>query len=302
MALTITQAFNEFKLKLELSQSFQDAISTHHNAVREWIESYNPDIGTKLIGSLQRKTRIQPRSKDTFDIDILVIFGEFHRQVDSGGITPTQALDKLEDIVKEHGTYEKLGPETDSPTVVFEYKDSVKVEFVPAWKDFIYEPRGRGYRIPKRNRWVSVDYDYDAECISEANKKSNGYLIPTIKMLKAAKRNLLPNMKSYHLEVLAADIIPYVVKYFNDQGWRVSYPSLVYNFFLLGKDKVSESIRIPGSKSPSADEYMSMEKKSKFSELFSKIADYCKGFLSMEDKSSIEKWRKLFGEPFPSGT
>ncbi len=300
MSLTITQAFNEFKSKLELGQSFQEAISTHHNAVREWIESHNSDIKTKLIGSLQRKTRIQPRSKDPFDIDILVIFGEFRSQ-SPDGISPESALNNLENIIRQHGTYRKLGPETDSPTIVFEYKDMVKVELVPAWKDFICQPKGRGYRIPKRSRWVSVDYDYDAEYISEANNNSNGYLIPTIKMLKAAKRNLFSEMKSYHLEVLATNTIPKIISYYKSEGFQISYPSLVFSFFLLAKDDISKSSKIPGSKSPPPDKYMSMEEKSKFSDQFIKIAEYCKGLISMEGNSSIEKWRELFGEPFPSG-
>jgi len=196
MALNVSQAFNLFKSKLELSQSFKEEVTIHHNAIREWIESYDSTIETKLIGSLQRKTRIQPRSEDVFDIDILVILGSFYSWVSSGGIKPEDALEKVEDIVSEHGTYEKIGVETDNPTITFEYEDNVKVELVPAYIDQIGKtidgtptlPVGRGYWIPKNNRWVMADYDYDAEYITSANKNSDGYLIPTIKMLKGTKK------------------------------------------------------------------------------------------------------------------
>lgn len=309
MALTVAQAFNQFKSRLELSQSFQDEVTTHHNAIRKWIESYDLNIGTKLIGSLQRKTRIQPRSEEIFDIDILIILGSFSKWVPSGGIKPEDALEKVEDIVNEHGTYEKLGVETDNPTITFEYEDDVKVELVPAYRDQIGKapdgtptlPVGRGYWIPRNNKWAIADYDYDAEHISTSNENSDGYLIPTIKMLKAAKRNLFPLMKSYHLEVIATSILPFVVNYFKEQKWQITYPSLVYNFFLLGKDEVLKTTNIPGSKSPSADDHMTSIKKRELSELFGKIGGYCKTLFSLSDREAIQAWSKLFGPPFPIG-
>jgi len=308
MALTVAQSFNLFQSRLELSQSFQEKVTMHHNAIRKWIESYDSNIKTKLIGSLQRKTRIQPRSEDVFDIDILVILGSFYSWVSSGGIKPEDALEKVEGIVSEHGTYEKIGVETDNPTIIFEYEDNVKIELVPAYLDQIGKapngtptpPVGRGYWIPKNNRWVMADYDYDAEYISKLNRNSYGYLIPIIKMLKAAKRNLFPYMKSYHLEVMATDLITSVVNDFKHQELLIAYPSLVYSFFFLGKDKVLQTSNIPGSNSPSADGYMSIGKKQEFSELFGRIAEYCKKTFDMSEKESIKAWRELFGDPFPA--
>ena len=299
MATTISQAFNEFKSRLELSESFREKITTHYNAIRKWIESYDPQIETKLIGSLQRKTRIQPRTNDTFDIDILVILGEFHRIARDGrGVSPSDAIDKVYEIMKEHGTYKKMDPSKDYPTVYIEYSDGTKVELVPAYKDFIYEAKGRGYRIPKSYyEWTSADYDYDAEYISKKNKETDGYLIPTIKMLKAAKRNLFPEMKSYHLEVLAVNVIPAIVSYWKSKGYSISFPFLVYSFFCIAKDEILKSVRIPGSKSPNADVY-SIDKNS-LAEIFGKICNDCNSLIKLDGREAIEGWRKLFGEPFP---
>lgn len=303
--LTVSEAFKIFKSRLELPQSLQDTISTHHRAVREWIESYDPTIKTKLIGSLhpKRKTRINPRKGDSFDIDILVILGSFVRWVSYGGVKPVDALNKLENIIKEHGTYKKMGPETDSPTIIFEYSDGIKVELVPAYLDNIGDkpPKGRGYWVPRRNKWILADYDYDAEYISSMNEKSKGYLIPLIKMLKATKRNLFPKMTSYHLEVLASNLIPDIVQIFEKEGILLSYPLLIHAFFLIAKDKVIEPAIVPGSKSPPADEYLNDEDRLKLSQFFGKLANYCEKLLTLEDRKAIEGWKKLFGEPFPSG-
>jgi len=308
MATTISQAFSEFKSRLELSESFQKKIITHHKAIRDWIESYDPTIKTKLIGSLQRNTRIQPRSNDTFDIDILVILGSFERWVAIGGITPKDGLDKVEDIISQHETYDKMGPETDSPTIIINYADNTKVELVPAYIDNIGQyadgtpalPKGRGYWIPKRNRWILADYDYDAEYISKKNEETDGYLIPTIKMLKAMKRNLFPIMNSYHLEVIAVNVIPRIVSHLKNNKYQISYPLLIYSFFLIAKDKITESAAIPGSKSPNADEYLDFNTKYRLSEIFKKISKCCEFLIKLNGRDAIEGWRKLFGEPFPA--
>jgi len=302
MATDIIQAFNEFKSRLELSNTFQEAVTTHHQAIRKWIESYDPSIETKLIGSLQRKTRIQPRAEDTFDIDILVILGKFHRVATNGtGISPSNAIDKLCEIMRKHGTYRKMDPQKDYPTVFIEYEDNIKVELVPAYRDFIYEPKGQGYLIPKTySEWTSADYDYDAEYISNKNKECEGWLIPTIKMLKAAKRNWFPEMKSYHLEVLATIIIPLLVARYKNQNIQLSYPNLIYGFFYIAKDEMPGVCRIDGSKSPDASAYMEYYEKRNLADKFSKIANYCEGIIQLDNRSAIEKWRELFGEPFPS--
>jgi hypothetical protein len=308
MAIDVKQAFNDFKSRLELSATLQKAITTHHNAIREWIESYDSNIETKLIGSLQRKTRIQPRAVDTFDIDILVILGYSTKWVTIGGITPKDALDKIENIVSKHETYNRIGPEADSPTIVINYTDNTKVELVPAYIDNIGQypngmlvfPKGRGYWIPQRNNWVLADYDYDAEFISNKNKECEGWLIPTIKMLKAAKRNLFPEMKSYHLEVLATSIIPLLVEHYKNQNFQLSFPGLIYGFFFIAKDEVLNSCSIKGSKSPDASAYMTYNQKQKLTDKFSKIANYCKSIIKLDGRDGIEGWRKLFGEPFPS--
>ncbi|MBI2453901.1 hypothetical protein HYV58_01845 [Candidatus Peregrinibacteria bacterium] len=66
-------------------------------AVIEAMHIQGEDSGVSWNDSLQRKTRIQPRSnKDIFDIDILVVFGKFDRWVSSGGTSPSDSLDELE--------------------------------------------------------------------------------------------------------------------------------------------------------------------------------------------------------------
>lgn len=308
MATTVAQSFDEFRSKLELNASLQNAVSTHHNAVRKWIENYGLNIETQLIGSLQRKTRIQPRAdKDSFDIDILVKLGSFGSWL-AGGITPSDALDKVENIVSQNTTYNLMGPETDSPTIVIEYADNLKVELVPAYLDNIgytsegtpLPPTGRGYWIPMNNKWIMADYDYDAEYITTQNQTSNGYLVPLIKMLKAAKRYRFDHMESYHLEILLANFIIEIIDSYEKRREQISFPKIVADCFLMLSIKIINSVKIPGSKSPPGDAYMLPFKKHQLAQMFKEISDYCYILLGLEDRQAIEGWQKVFGESFPS--
>src|SRR5207249_3335869 len=123
----INEAFLQLKSNLELGASFQETVQRHHEAVRSVIEKNGDKLETKLIGSLQRKTRVQPRSEDTFDIDILVNMGEFHSWVPSGGVTPQAAVARLLQVVAESDRYEQMNLSVDQPTVSFKYKDGTKV-------------------------------------------------------------------------------------------------------------------------------------------------------------------------------
>jgi hypothetical protein len=316
MATTLKQAFNELKSRLELSESFQQKISQRHKAVRTWVEKCGYE--TKLIGSLQRKTRIAPRKDDIFDIDILVIMGDFTRVANpwEKGILPKDALDNLYEIILENERYAKMEPEKDYPTIVIEYSDNTKVEIVPAFRDYIDEPKGRGYWIPKTyNEWDIADYDYDANYISQKNQKCDGLLIPTIKILKAIKRAHFPQMKSYHLEVLATKIVSHTINLSLTIGAKIiNYPCekltddwcLLMDFFKKAQRDIFTKARLEGSKSPPADSYLTDEKKKKLSECFYRLHEifyeinelYYKRRIS--DKIAIEIFREIFGEPFPT--
>jgi hypothetical protein len=293
----------EFKKKLELSPTFQQAISTHHNAIRTWIES-EAGVYTKLIGSIQRNTRIQPRQgKDNFDIDILVVLGSFDRWA-TGGVRPGDALDTLESIVSRNKVYKKIGPETDSPVIILEYEDETVVELVPAYKDLIglypdgrtFQPVGRSYWIPQNGKWVLADYDYDAEYISKLNSACDNFLIPSIKLLKAIKRGLFPEMKSYHLEVLASAIIPQIVNQIKIQSVPLYFQFIISTFFYLSKNQVLYRSIIPYSNSLNADYYMTQELRKSIADVFNKIDVYLNDVAHVTEESALKYWETVMGD------
>ena len=308
MANTLEQAFSEFRSRLELNPSFQRPISEHHNSVRDFLTSVDNSITTQLIGSLQRRTRIQPRQDDAFDIDILVILGNFNHWVEEGGVFPSTALHRVESYIARSTRYRKMGPETDSPAIVLEYTNNVSVELIPGYIDWIgchrdgtpCLPKGRGYWIPKHNEWVLADYDHDAEYISRVNQNSEGYLIPAIKILKAIKRNCFPEMRSYHIEVLATNIIPGLVRYFRGSNIQITYERLICCFFEVAKNSICGGTLIPGSKSEPANLYMNDAAKQNLKRAFETITVHCKDVLLKSEEEKILLYRNLCGDPFPA--
>lgn len=302
----LNEAFLKLKTNLELNKSFDEVIQQKHNAVRSVIENNLPNADTKLIGSLQRKTRIQPGPGDDFDIDILVNLGEFSGWALTGGITPQDAIRSLYYGIGQSERYSSMSPRIDEPTVTFEYKKGeVKVELVPAYVDKIgHYPDGktptvvgRGYWIPKSGRWELADYDHEAEHITKMNETSEGYLIPAIKMLKAIKRKFFPDMPSFHLEILASQIIPATVVWWKRNSYQADYPTLITNFFSIAKDKLQLPVKMEGSCSP----YISLDflKQQQIIQSFNNLNNYLAWLVNQTDNKKIEGWREIFGDLIP---
>ena len=303
--------FLRFKQNLELNPSFDQITQTRHAAVRSALANTGTAIqDTKLIGSLQRQTRIQPRENDEFDIDILVVLGTFYNWLPAGdpnGIMPLSALNYVYNSVRGSDRYSTKNPESDAPTVALQFADKIKVELVPAFIDMIgkspngvtHSPVGRGYWIPKNGRWELADYDFEADHITERNKASGGYLIPTIKMLKAARRLHFANLKSFPLEILAAQAVPSVVDYYKQYNHTVTYPDLTRLFFILAKDWCNKPIRIPGSNSPEIvlDPLTTQTLTTTFNNI---IAHIEKVEHMTSEIQKINAWRVLFGDAFPA--
>jgi hypothetical protein len=258
----IEDTFFTLKSNLELTQTFQETISRSYNAVKSVIERNLPASRVIQIGSVGRMTRIQPKpaANTTFDIDMLVVLGEFGRWLPAGqGITKEIAMDSVQNAVEKAQRYSKKNPEQDHPTVTFAYENGVTIELVPAYVDNIgampnngyeYTPKGRAFWVPSRTGWQIADYEYEASEITKANAACNGKLIPVIKMLKAAKREHFPTMKSFHLEVIAMNVVAGTIKEIEDRGLTATYPLIVAYVLFRLRHYVVRTWGIPGSLSP----------------------------------------------------
>ncbi len=302
----IEDTFQKLKSKLELSDTFQKTISRMQSAISSVVDNNHAGVKSiKLIGSVGRKTRIQPPPGTTFDIDMLVIFGEFDRWVPNGqGISKEKALEDLHTAVTTADRYAKKNPDIDSPTVTIEYENDVKIELVPAWLDNIgkgpnggpeHTPKGRAYWVPSRTGWQLADYDYEAAYITQTNADCGGCLIPTVKMLKAAKREHFALMKSYHLEVITAQLLPGIIARAKDRNMAVTYPVLVAEMLYQLREQIDKSWSVPGSLSPALTIDASARAQ------FLGIADWLENqvktaFFAATDEEKHRVWKGIFRE------
>jgi len=294
--------FAKLRQNLEPNPTFSDIIQTRHAAVRQQLA---PD--SHLIGSLQRKTRIQPLQGHTFDIDILVVLDDFRGWVSVGGVTAQAALAHVHGKAMESDRYSVKNPTVDAPTITLQFASNVKVELVPAYRDQVghgpngvpHAPSGRAYWIPdSAGGWVLADYDYDAEYISAANGLSDGYLVPVIKILKAIKRLHFPQMKSFALEILAANIIPGLVSHYKNTGVPITFPRLLRDFFQNAQNRLNQAIAIPGSLSQPI--IVPLGDVIHIGGQFETIRTLIASMDPLADGTRVERWRTIVGDPFPA--
>jgi len=299
--------FQKFKSNLELDPTLAGKISTRHLAIREYLKNNHPGFKeAKLIGSNQRKTRIHPGATQQFDIDIIVVVGEFHNWVSTGGIAPHEAINALHATINESPRYLAMNPVHDAPTIKLTDTSELQVELVPAYLDMIGRDslgnelgsKGRGYWIAKNGSWHMADYDHEADWISSQNASSGGDLIPIIKMLKAIKRAYFPELGSFQLEIMAAQIIPDTIAVRKLFGLTVSYGDLIQEFFDQAPARLGGAIQIPGSKS--APMYLDPTIITKLATTFKQIGDYIRRTSSLPGQGAkVNNWRRLCGEHFP---
>ena len=301
--MNVGDAFAEFLRRLELDETYDKVVQDRHAAVRSVVEAGLPGVRTQLIGSLQRHTRIDPlKGLDGFDIDILVELGAFERFVFAGGIKPDDALIIVETPVARSLRYRKMGAYEDQPTIIIPYTDGSKVEVVPAYRDAVpdHAPTGRAYWIPRNDRWVLADYDFDAQYIAGTNEACGKRLVPAIKMLRAWRRNRVDSLlRAYHLEVLAAASVPVVIAYYQQNGQVATWPRILAGFFACGIEAVKQSAKVPGSLSEAADYYLSPETRVVLSSEMSNMANWAAEASVAADSRAIEMWGAVFGKPFP---
>lgn len=302
----LQQAFKRLKTNLELQLTLDENVQQHHNALRGIIEQSKNLEKTLLIGSLGRKTGIQPRENDVLDIDILVVMDYFVCWTNNGGISAQIAMEEMNQIISKSDRYDSMNPINDQPTVCFTYKgDGTKVEVVPAYLDKIghsangryHSPIERAYWVPKSGKWELADYEYEADFISKKNQTCDELLIPLIKMLKAIKRIYFPSMNSFFLEIMAVNIIPSSLTVRKLLKLPISYPMLLLDFFKQGRFLLNKPQQIPGSLSTPIT--LDISSVINIAKIFIEITSYLNNINRIpKEIDQLKHWKVLFGDPF----
>ncbi|MDH3324602.1 MAG: hypothetical protein OEL89_03115, partial [Candidatus Peregrinibacteria bacterium] len=138
-------------------------------------------------------------------------------------------------------------------------------------------------------KWIKAGYREEKNNIKDSNKKSNGYTIKLIRILKKWISNRNINLKSFHIELL-------VVKFIEENELSDTYPYILKDFFEFLINMKNNNLIMPGTNEiiPLGDFWFGK------TEIdlgrIKKAIDYES---NQKNKSAYKEWNKLFGDDFP---
>lgn len=285
MATTVTQAFRTFKSNLEITDLQSSTASTRQKNVRKAVEKELTVLNSFLTGSYSRSTMIAPLKKA--DIDVFVVLDASYYERDG----QAKLLDRVKRVLKK--TYPDTPEISRSGQAVTITFSDFRVDVVPA-----FNRRGGGFLIPNTSggKWIETDPTRHVTISASCNGAHNGNLVPLVKMIKQWNRESGGLFTSFHLEVLAWQIL---------NGVTISdYPSGVRYYFDKCRSYIKKKNPDPAGYGGDVGYYLNSKNidaaGSRFTTAYNravKAETYERGGYT---QSAINEWRKVFGDRFPA--
>ena len=251
--MTVNEAFETFRKRLELSTTEQHDASRRHTEVRASIRTSFDIKRDFLTGSYARHTKTKPLK----DVDIFFCLGD--KDAHWRDKAPDEVLDAFQQcLADEYGVgcvergrrcvtieFEKRNPTSDLEGKV------LSNDAVPAYElDDCYE-------IPDRvlGQWIKTNPDIHKEESTGKNSELGGKWVPLVKMLKRWNRSAdQPIKPSFLIEVMAQNLV---------DAPFTTYPSEVRRFFAAALDGVTRDWPDPAGLGPPVSDQMTAAIKEK---------------------------------------
>jgi hypothetical protein len=192
----------------------------------------------------------------------------------------------------------------DHPAVYLDFT-SYGFDVIPAFRR-----NGGGYFIPSRfgTGWMPTDPQKHADKTTEINKNTGGYFVPLVKMFKSWNRNHYDKLKGFHLEIAMASAWPRI----QSSAWPYSPQPVTYSGFASAaaalfpalSGKLAYYTSDPAELSGNTDDYLDYQDRERTRERLNSAAADAQIALRHELRedhySAINKWRDIFGDPFPA--
>jgi hypothetical protein len=241
MATTILQSFATFKSNLEITSLQSSTVSTRQRNVREAVEAGLEVEDSFLTGSYSRSTMIAPLSNA--DIDIFVVLNpKYFHNYDGKNGGPAGLLDTVKrTILKTYTTTPDISRNGQAVTIRF---SDFAVDVVPG-----FNRKGGGYLIPNS---ITNSWKKHVELMAASNRAHDGDLVPLIKMLKAWNRSHSSFFRSFHLEVLALQILTGVT--------ITDFPSGARFYFDKGRELIKQKNLDPAGYGDDVGRYITSDR------------------------------------------
>jgi hypothetical protein len=290
VATTIPSSFQKLKTNLEITDLQGSTVSTRQTNVRDVVEVGMDVIDTFLTGSYSRSTMISPLKEADIDI-FVVLHSKYYYHYNGQNGEQAGLLDLVKrTLLKTYTTTPAISRNGQAVTIRF--TDFV-VDVVPG-----FNRQGGGYLIPNSNTqsWLETDPKKHVELMTTANKAHNGDLVPLCKMIKGWNRKHSSFFRSFHLEVLAMQIL---------NGITISdFPSGARYYFDKGRALIKQRNVDPAGYGDDVGRYITsanMEEAERRFQLSYDRAIKAEQFAAKGNVSeAVEMWGKIFGDYFPA--
>lgn len=289
--LTVPDAFEKFKGRLEISSAEQEDASRRQQKIREQIREGLAVERDFLTGSYARHTKTKPLK----DVDIFVVLKE--SESDYLDKAPDVILDRLLEILTPHypGKTSKGNRSVKIDRREFATPDEQVLSFdvVPAFT------RDGAYSIPDRRQggWIKTNPDIHAEKATAANEAFAKQWKPVVKMVKKWNdHNDKPVKPSYLLEVMALKLL--------DPPWAGSYPRELRQFFATAAQALDEEWADPAGLGPAVTARLTenswelLTAKQALRDAEAAATEALRLEQSGHTGAALDAWQELFGPRF----
>jgi hypothetical protein len=285
MAYTVSAAFSTFFDNINLAGDHHVIATARRDRIVSLLEKTFTINEAFSTGSIPRYTAVTTHA----DLDVMVAL---HYGKHINGKKPSEVLAEVQKALSGYVTRVRRNGQA----VTLTYESWPDVDIVPVAK---LETSGAAtYQVPNMNReeWiVSKPTIHDANLLSR-NKTFGQEFKKIIKMMKWWNHQHSELMQSYHIEVLAYQVL---TSSFTDYPWNV---------FSCLKDAAELAKSPLYYEGDFADKYLfdQVDARNEVVKRLSKACDKARAAWyatyggKSDDKTAIEIWRQIFGDKFPA--
>jgi len=290
--MTTEEYFKSLASKQEITVKEQDHISKKHNFLREKLREKLEVEDDFLTGSYSRNTMIRPNGEDKFDVDFFLVFNKKNYGEKELPDLLKLVKDALEKIKEEDDDILEIQDQKRSVGII--YKENFQIDVVPA----IQIEKDKRYKIFDKGTLSAIESNpkLHGQNLTDANESSISgeikRLVPIIKILKSWKRNKCNYVKSFHLEILAVEILKDTeIKSFSE-GLTKFYTSA--SAYLQ-----RASLADPANEDNIIDAYLDKDgTRRSILDLIEKEKNIANNAIKYEengdDNNSLKEWKKIF--------
>lgn len=292
--ITVTEAFDKFRQRLELSKTERKDAIRRHNQVRDCIRAGFAIDRDFLTGSYDRHTKTKPLK----DVDIFFCLGDTDQHWRQKPVY--DVLVAFESCLSdEFGTssvelgrrcvtveFEKTNPTADDEGKV------LSNDAVPAIEYDGY------YEIPDRilGEWIKTNPEVHATKATAKNGELSGKWIPLVKMLKRWNRSAgKPISPSFLVEIMALELV---------DAPFTTYPSEVRRFFAAAHDGVGREWGDPAGYGPPVSDQMTADKVAAARSALRAAETSAAHAVRLEQQGkngeALALWSEIMGKYFPT--